>query len=176
MCGSQNVATVPKEQDFPLAFGESVQLTLAENQCGQCGEEGDFLAANDPVIEAGIAAAESALACRNIATLAAQGWTMASCERALGLAPRTMARWKSGRLSDAAAALLKVLRTYPWILNVARTRFDRTAAERELAKRATYARVVITRSSNSTETAIASQAAPIACEAEQGYAGELTIR
>lgn len=136
MCGSTSVNTGSREEKIELALGEHAVLSVTENHCTACDERGDFLARNDAAIDAAIDAAEARLAARNIEVLAERGVTMAACERALGLAPRTMLRWKAGKLSDAAAALLKILRTYPWLINVARARFDQRVAETELVRHA----------------------------------------
>jgi transcriptional regulator with XRE-family HTH domain len=140
VCGGANIETTIERREFPLAFGEAARLDVEVNRCRACGEMGDFLAVNDQSIEDALAAAEGRLAAKNIEALASQGFTMASCERALGLAPRTMMRWKSGKLSDAAGVLLKILRTFPWILNVARANFSRVVAEEELRRQAVYAK------------------------------------
>ena len=140
VCGGSEIDTAFERTEFPIAFGEAASLDLIVNHCRACGESGDFLAANDQAIEDAVAAAECRLAAKNIEFLADNGHTMASCERALGLAPRTMMRWKSGKLSDAAASLLKILRTFPWLVNVARANFSREVADQELRQHAVYAR------------------------------------
>lgn len=140
VCGTADIETTIERREFPLAFGEVARLDVEVNRCRACGEMGDFLAVNDQPIEDALAAAEGRLAAKNIESLTAQGFTMASCERALGLAPRTMMRWKSGKLSDAAGVLLKVLRTFPWILNVARANFSKAVAEEEMRRHALFAK------------------------------------
>ena len=140
VCGSTDVDSEREPGEFELGFGESAKLDVIVNKCRVCQESGDFLAANDGPIEAAIAAAEDRLVGKNIDSLAAYGHTMASCERALGLAPRTMARWKSGHISDSAKVLLKILRTFPWILEVARSQFSRSVADAHLRQQAGYVR------------------------------------
>ncbi len=54
---------------------------------------------------------------------------MAYVERALDLPARTVARWKSGEHSASALALLRVVATYPWMLEVAEHRFDLSVAD-----------------------------------------------
>jgi hypothetical protein len=140
VCRGVDIETASELREYPLAFGEAARLDLVVNRCRSCGEIGDFLAVNDEPIENALAAAEGRLAAKNIEYLADQGYTMASCERALSLAPRTMMRWKSGQISDAAGVLLKVLRTFPWIVNVARANFSRVVADEQLRLHAVYAK------------------------------------
>ena len=58
---------------------------------------------------------------------------MAGMERVLGLPQRTMMRWKAGTFSDSAAALLRILATYPWMIDVADARFDPVYAQERVA-------------------------------------------
>ena len=53
------------------------------------------------------------------------GYSMAAIERALELPQRTISRWKANKeLSSIGIALLRIIRTYPWILEVAEKKFD----------------------------------------------------
>ena len=60
------------------------------------------------------------------------GLSNTSMERTLGLPARTLARWKnepSLKPSAAALALMKIIRTFPWILAVADQRYDKKSAQ-----------------------------------------------
>ncbi|MFA5698302.1 MAG: hypothetical protein WC954_01035 [Sphaerochaeta sp.] len=59
------------------------------------------------------------------------GYSNALMERILGLPARTLARWKNEQSinpSAAAIALMRIIRTYPWILVVADAKFDEEVA------------------------------------------------
>lgn len=69
-----------------------------------------------------------------------QGYSNASMERSLGLPARTLERWKNDRTivpSAAALALMRIVRTYPWILKVADAPFDEEEACAILRRRTT---------------------------------------
>lgn len=87
--------------------------------CGSCGEEGDFAQANDAKLNLAVKEAAKASVAAMLDGLTSQGISMAYFERALQLPARTLTRWKSGDHSAASLALLRVIRTYPWILDVA---------------------------------------------------------
>jgi hypothetical protein len=148
VCGSTDIESGTEHREYPIGFGEVAKLDVVVNRCRSCQESGDFLAASDPAIEAAIVAAEDRLASKSIDVLAAQGYTMASCERALGLAPRTMGRWKSGHISESARVLLKILRTFPWVLEVAKSKFSQSAADHELRRHAAFVQASTTSSFN----------------------------
>jgi hypothetical protein len=60
-------------------------------------------------------------------------------ERALGLPARTLARWKNEQTtspSAAGVALMRIIRTFPWILEVADVQFDKTKARKVLLQAA----------------------------------------
>ncbi len=57
--------------------------------------------------------------------LSSKGHSWASIERSLDLPQRTISRWKSSaELSSVGMALLRIIRTYPWILDVAERKFE----------------------------------------------------
>lgn len=62
--------------------------------------------------------------------LAEAGISMAYLERALRLPARTVARWKSGNVSASGLALLRVVRRFPWVVEVAASRFAEDVAAR----------------------------------------------
>lgn len=59
---------------------------------------------------------------------------MAHIERALGLPARTIMRWKGGDISAGALALLRLVATFPWLIEVADSGFDPVIARQKLAQ------------------------------------------
>jgi hypothetical protein len=49
---------------------------------------------------------------------------MAYFERAFELPVRTGTRWKSGDFSSSSIALLRIVKTFPWMTEIAEARFD----------------------------------------------------
>jgi len=139
-CGSSDVATSYRESTIHIPLAEVVSYRERIDTCHECQTEGDFLKENDGKIDEVLAEARKASANSLIESLAADGISMASFERALELAPRTLARWKSGACSASSLALLRLVRTFPWLLQVAEESFSPVVAREELLKAGISAR------------------------------------
>lgn len=62
--------------------------------------------------------------------LTEKGYSFAGVERALNLPQRTLSRWKmEGDLSSIGLSLLKMMRTYPWLIDVAEKKYDENYAK-----------------------------------------------
>ena len=133
-CGSSNIATSRLDASLPVPMAEPVIYSERVDLCGACGTEGDFARENDAAVEAALAAAGKRSARAIIESLAADGISMAYFERAFGLPQRTMARWKAGECSAGSLALLRVVRSYPWVLRLAERSFSEKVAKQELAR------------------------------------------
>lgn len=131
-CGSDTVTTSRREATVPIPFGDPARFEETVNACLACGVEGDFLNQNDAVAAEAVKRAISNSARVIIDQLAARGVSMAHFERALRLPQRTLARWKTGETSHHAVALLRLVRTYPWLLDVADQSFDEGVAVQAL--------------------------------------------
>jgi hypothetical protein len=85
-----------------------------------------------------------------------EDYSMAFVERALELPQRTMMRWKKGQLSDAAIALLRIIGTYPWIMDVADAKYDSIYAQKRLTIEGAKAMFHLAESANINQTIVAS--------------------
>ncbi|MDA3822348.1 MAG: hypothetical protein PF450_07045, partial [Bacteroidales bacterium] len=66
-----------------------------------------------------------------LTSLNRDGYSNASMERALGLPSRTLARWKKENSispSSSGIALMRIIRSFPWILDIAENNFDQKKA------------------------------------------------
>lgn len=63
-----------------------------------------------------------------------QGHTLASMERALDLPNRTLSKWRTEGTSMAGVTLVRLLRTFPWLLNVAAHDYSQSVAFTEIEK------------------------------------------
>ena len=133
VCGSSDVETGTEKRTLTVPYGPSVTVSEVVHSCRACGTRADFTDANRGVVRAALAKAEAESALQMLSDLAEQGVTSAYLERALRLPPRTTNRWKDGELSAGALALLRMVRTYPWLLQVADADFSREAAAAGLA-------------------------------------------
>lgn len=128
VCGSDDVRTEVESRAIAAQLGSSVAYDAVVDHCGACGESGDFEAVNDSRIEVALRESEIASVKRMLDNLASQGISNASLERALRLPQRTTSRWKEGKLSAGAAALLRAISVYPWLVEVADSGYRRDIA------------------------------------------------
>jgi len=131
-CGSTNISVTKSPRTFSAPMGPAMPIEFETDTCNECGESGDFEKHNDEVIRD----AEQRSAAASVESLfemiAGHGCSMAYMERSLALPPRTLARWKAGGTSASGLALLRIVATYPWVLEVADARFSSRAASSKL--------------------------------------------
>lgn len=126
-CGSD--ALVIKDEILELSepFSRKGSITIKVVKCNTCGFEEDDVN-NDLVIQEELALLKQSSMVNILNYLNENGCTNASMERALGLPARTLARWKNESTifpSAAALALMRIVRTFPWMLQVADCQFDK---------------------------------------------------
>lgn len=129
-CGKDNVSIEEHAIELSEPYGGSSTVKIKEKVCNHCGfiEDDD---SNDLVIKKELEVLKRISMVKVIDALNSMGHTTASMERALGLPARTIARWKNEEsMSPSAAgiALMRIIRTFPWILAVADTQFDHVVA------------------------------------------------
>lgn len=129
-CGSDSL--VIQEAIFALhePFAQKKTVPVKVIRCEACGFEEDD-PGNDVLIQKELALQKQSSMVNILNYLNEQGYSNASMERSLGLPARTLARWKNDSAivpSAAALALMRIVRTYPWILQVADAKFDEEIA------------------------------------------------
>jgi len=132
LCGSQDVATTERVAEYNAPMGPSVPYRFVENECKACGEAGDFLAVNDANIVEARKQSSVSMVGDVLERLLRLGRSNAYVERALALPSRTLARWKAGECSAAGSTLLRLVATYPWLVEVADHRYEAGFAKRAL--------------------------------------------
>ncbi len=166
VCGSLDVAITYESRSCSVPFGVSSPLRTELATCRTCGESGDFRNANAAAIKQAIETADQKSIGSILEWLGASGVSMAFIERALRLPTRTVARWKSGECSASGIALLRLLRTYPWLLEVAGAGFSDLAARR----------AVLTAASQVVAEAVDSAGFRYSVSASKPEAGTVEIR
>lgn len=131
-CGSDQLVSEKLARRYSPPFGDPLDYDVPMIACRTCDEGFEAEGASDVVKRAEEAANRSSVKAM-VEQLEKRRITMAYMERVLGLAPRTIARWKTGEISAAGLALLRIVRTFPWILRVASARFDQVTARRLLS-------------------------------------------
>ena len=131
-CGGHDVTVVDKPYTLSEPYGGEAIIQSHVFLCNTCGFLADDSEYNDPLIQEGLAGLKRQAMINILTELNSLGLSNASMERTLGLPTRTLARWKnesSLNPSTAALALIKIIRTFPWILAVADQRYDKKSAQ-----------------------------------------------
>lgn len=126
LCGHDKIDHEIRTETISDNYSGSVNVSLAYDCCQQCGTDGDFGKQNDKLIRDAIDELK-AESIKDILEIFSHGnVNIASMERALELPQRTLAKWKSGASSPTAAGvtLLKFLKIFPWLVDVADCNFD----------------------------------------------------
>lgn len=126
-CDSEKVEEIEIADSYPVPFCENATISRRIFRCSTCEAEGDFTHSNDKVLAQKIAEANFSSVPSLIEDLAKHGVTMTYFEKALRIPFRTTARWKRGKISHSALALLRLIRFSPALLEVADDNFSETA-------------------------------------------------
>jgi len=132
-CGSSTVVVSTGRRMIAAPLGPGVSVDVEVDTCGSCGERGDFAKRNDERIKSAEKQSATASVDTMLESLTRRECTMAYMERALSLPTRTIARWKAGDgISAPAITLLRMIATYPWLLEVADARYAPSVASSRL--------------------------------------------
>lgn len=123
-CGSHELEMVGGKRSHQLTLGDEFEYLEQMFKCSVCGEEGDFANTNDETFKAAEAIALKKLVPSLIDNLSEERISMAQIERAFELPQRTLTRWKGGDFSATSVALLRLIKTFPFVVNVAEKRFN----------------------------------------------------
>ena len=123
-CGSASVERCEVESFRQLIFGFEYSFKEIFYKCNSCSEEGDFLNETEANYLESKKNAQIQMMKKIINNLNDHNITMAMFERVFDLPARTLTRWKNGDFSSSAVALLSIVATYPWIIEVAENYFN----------------------------------------------------
>lgn len=124
-CGSQNVMTNKVTRSFYDRFAGDIETEMTEDACSLCGMEGDFESVNDTETKSALEHLKKNATKNIINAFIANGFNLASIERALELPQRTLSKWRNDTPpSSAGVTLLKFISLFPWLMAVADTNFD----------------------------------------------------
>jgi len=165
-CGSHDLETSESSQSYSAPFGGTKVYRVRLNTCRTCGESGDFAGANGPIVKAAIEEADRQSIEKVLEWLNQAGITAAYLERALSLPARTAARWKAGGSSASGLALLRLVRAFPWLLEVAAAKFAEPIAKR----------AVIAAAASAIEEAASNSGFRYSLTANQPAEGTLEVR
>lgn len=123
VCGLTNVNVVEVKRSYAAPFGPDVEYTNKIAACPDCGTNVDL---SDPdIFPNAVAESESKSIGMILDYLVSRGFTHAAIERALELPDRAVSNWKCKEaVSSSSRALLRILRAFPWVIDVADKNFD----------------------------------------------------
>lgn len=120
VCESEELTAKSETRTVQIPYAMPVPYKSTYFVCATCGEESS---ADEEEKAAATKRAITQSVNAMLDDLNARGISTAYLERALRIPQRTAARWKEGEVSAAAVALLRIIRTCPYLLQVADANF-----------------------------------------------------
>jgi DNA-binding transcriptional regulator YiaG len=132
VCGSQELTEQKKEEYIEEPFGGQELVEIKEYYCSACGSSGDLFNENDEIVENAYDVLKKQSVNNILDTFAQNKISMSAMERALNIPQRTFTKWKNGNAmpSSTGIALLRCLRLFPWLLEVAENAYDYDIAQK----------------------------------------------
>jgi transposase-like protein len=130
ICNSENIIIENEVNEISVPYGNSQKYTEEYIKCLDCEESINIESMANSEIEKARRLSEGDSINKILDFLQSEGYSMTSIERALELPSRTLYRMKSTKeFSAASLALLRYLRTYPWLIKVAENKYDSNYAK-----------------------------------------------
>ncbi|MCK4943937.1 MAG: hypothetical protein KAS65_10185 [Candidatus Aminicenantes bacterium] len=124
-CGELDYNLIKEVTSNTAPYGPEITDTEITYKCNICDSEFDYYDIIGEESESSLEISKKKSIDGMVNYLSNIGYNMAAIERALELPQRTISRWKSSKeLSSIGIALLRIIRTYPWIIEVAEEKFD----------------------------------------------------
>ncbi|KJR97181.1 MAG: hypothetical protein VR65_24845 [Desulfobulbaceae bacterium BRH_c16a] len=131
VCGSTDISFSEHYEILSESYGGSKEILLFENFCNTCETPGDFEEKNDGIIQSTVDELKARAVVNILNDFIENGFNLSSMERVLELPQRTLAKWKNtGKPSAAGVSLLKLIRCFPWLLEVAEQNFEFQSAQK----------------------------------------------
>jgi hypothetical protein len=126
ICGSDKLENISTKETIRGDMGKEFSIDRKYVKCMECGSEGDFFDENEGTAEKALSKLNEVYVNEVLDFFNDKNISFAGIERAVGLPQRTLTKWKNGISTPTAAgiALLKYLRTFPWLIDVAEYKFD----------------------------------------------------
>jgi len=131
-CGSIDIIDEKKSILTKEPFGGQDNIEIHENICSMCGSRGDFFNQNEPLIEGTIKKLKQKSVENILNYFIDSKMSMSSIERALEMPQRTLTKWKNktNMPSSAGIALMRFIKLFPWLLEVAENKYDYSEAQK----------------------------------------------
>jgi transposase-like protein len=132
VCGSANLEKNVSNEILQGDFGEAAYYKKTSYKCLDCESEGDFFKENADAINFALDILKKKYVKSTLDYFIDNKISFSAIERILDLPQRTLTKWKNDVSQPTAAgiALLKFLRMFPWLLDVAEHSYDYDAAQK----------------------------------------------
>jgi DNA-binding transcriptional regulator YiaG len=113
-------------------FGGEKTVETHEIVCSMCGSRGDFFDENETVVVETIKKLKQKSTINILKDFSDRKISMSAIERALEIPQRTLTKWKNGNTmpSSTGIALMRFIRLFPWLLEVAERKYDYNEAQK----------------------------------------------
>lgn len=130
-CGSEDIYETKKRIKIKEPFTIAESTEIIENVCRTCKAKGDFFYQNEDTIDNTIKRLKQRSVENILKYFVENKISMSAIERALEIPFRTLAKWKNKvtKTSAAGIALLRFIRLFPWLLDVAENKYDPQKSE-----------------------------------------------
>jgi DNA-directed RNA polymerase subunit RPC12/RpoP len=129
-CGSKNVEQEKKETTVCVPYGTEKKLSETSFKCLECKTTFEDDISLDEAIKTVLELSKKESVKNILNYFSENRMNFAGMERALELPQRTISRWKTEGAVDASAlALLRMIRTFPWLIEVADSKYDRNISD-----------------------------------------------
>ena len=131
-CGSTDIKDEGVNITLKEPFGGQDIVEIHEIVCSLCGSRGDFFNENDISLSDAHKKLEQKSIENILNDFAHNKVSMSAMERALGLPQRTLTKWKNRNSapSSTGLALMRLIRLFPWLLDVAEMKYDYNEAQK----------------------------------------------
>jgi len=131
-CGSIDIIDEKKNILIKEPFGGQDIIEIHENICSICGSRGDFFNQNETLIDETIKKLKQRSIESILNDFIDSKMSMSSIERALEIPQRTLTKWKNRTNvpSSAGIALMRFIKLFPWLLEVAENKYNYNEAQK----------------------------------------------
>lgn len=131
-CGSKAIIENKKNISIKEPFADEVNIEINENVCSLCGSQGDFFNQNETLIDETIKNLKQKSIKNILNDFTNNKMSMSSIERALEMPQRTLTKWKNSTNypSSAGIALMRLIKLFPWLLEVAENKYNYIEAQK----------------------------------------------
>jgi hypothetical protein len=123
-CNSTKINIKKEKRNVKAPFGQLIEIEEAIIHCNDCDD--DYKADDsDNLYSKTLAVSTKSSISSIIEYISNLGYSFTELERSLDLPFRTFSRWKStSEIAAPAITLLRLLRTYPWLIEVADRKYN----------------------------------------------------